>query len=47
MMEKGSLLAAYSQSIFNVFESHLKTEVDLTENDIDIYLKHYNKKFIT
>ena len=41
------LLAISNSSIFWDFESFLRTEVDLVENDIKLVLDEYNSSFIT
>ena len=49
-MEDGGymkILAGYTSSIFQVFGSYLRTEVDLVEVDIRLVLYKYNSSFIT
>ena len=41
------ILSGYSSSIFQDFESFLRTEVDLIEDDIKLVLDEYNSSFIT
>ena len=41
------ILSGYSSSIFQDFESYLRTEVDLVENDVRLVLDEYNSSFIT
>ena len=41
-----SFLAGYIRSIFQDFESYLRTEVDLVEDDIRLVLDEYNSSFI-
>ena len=40
-------LAGYVGSVFQDFESYLRTEVDLVEDDIKLVLDEYNSSFIT
>ena len=49
-MEDGgymNILAGYISSVFQDFESYLRTEVDLVEDDIRLVLDEYNSNFIT
>ena len=49
-MEDGgymNILSGYIRSIFQDFESYLKIEVDLVEDDIKVFLDKYNASFIT
>ena len=49
-MEDGgymNFLAGYISSVFQNFESFLRTEVDLVEDDIKLVLDKYNTSFIT
>ena len=49
-MEDGGfmkILAGYVISVFQDFESFLRTEVDLVEDDIKLVLDEYNSKFVT
>ena len=49
-MEDGgymNILARYISSVFQDFESFLRTEVDLVEDDIKLVLDEYNSNFIT
>ena len=41
------ILARYTSSVFQDFESFLRTEVDLVEDDIKLVLDEYNSSFIT
>ena len=41
------ILAKYIDSVFQDFESFLRTEVDLVEDDIKLVLDEYNSSFIT
>ena len=40
-------LASYTKSVFQDFESYLRTEVDLVEDDVKLVLDEYNSSFIT
>ena len=40
-------LAVYNRSIFQDFESFVRTAVDLVEDDIRLVLDEYNSNFIT
>ena len=42
-----NVLARYARSIFQDFESYLRTEVDLVEDDVKLVLDEYNSSFIT
>ena len=42
-----SILAFYTRSVFQDFESFLKTQIDLIEDDIKLVLDEYNSSFIT
>ena len=42
-----NILAGYTRSVFQDFESYLGTEVDLVEDDIKLVLDEYNSSFIT
>ena len=49
-MEDGgymNILAGYVSSVFQDFESFLRTEVDLVEDDVKLVLDEYNSNFIT
>ena len=49
-MEDGgymNILAGYVSSVFQDFESYLRTEVDLVEDDVKLVLDEYNSSFIT
>ena len=49
-MEDGqymNTLAGYVSSVFQDFESYLRTEDDLVEDDIKLVLDEYNSRFIT
>ena len=41
------ILAIYTSSVFQDFESFLRTQIDLIEDDIKIALDEYNSSFIT
>ena len=41
------ILNSYINSVFQDFESYLRTEVDLVEDDIKLVLDEYNSSFIT
>ena len=41
------ILSGYTNSVFQDFESFLRTEVDLVEDDIKLVLDEYNSSFIT
>ena len=41
------ILAGYVSSVFQDFESYLRTEVDLVEGDVKLVLDEYNSSFIT
>ena len=41
------ILAGYTKSVFQNFESYLRTEVDLVEDDVKLVLDEYNSSFIT
>ena len=42
-----NIVAGYVSSVFQEFESYLRTEVDLIEDDIKLVLDEYNSSFIT
>ena len=42
-----NILAIYTRSIFRDFESFLRTQIDLIEDDIKLVLDEYNSSFIT
>ena len=42
-----NIVAGYVSSVFQDFESYLRTEVDLAEDDIKLVLDEYNSSFIT
>ena len=42
-----NILAQYTGSVFQDFESYLRTEIDLVEDDIKLVLDEYNSIFIT
>ena len=49
-MEDGgymNILARYTNSVFQDFESFLRTQIDLVEDDIELVLEEYNSNFIT
>ena len=39
--------AGYISSVFQDFESYLRTEIDLVEDDTELVLGEYNSSFIT
>ena len=41
------VLAMYIDSVFQDFESFLRTEIDLVEDDVRLVLEEYNSIFIT
>ena len=41
------ILARYTNSVFQNFESFLRTQIDLVEDDIKLVLEEYNSSFIT
>ena len=41
------ILAGYVSSVFQDFESYLRTEVDLVQDDVKLVLDEYNSSFIT
>ena len=41
------ILSGYSSSIFQDFESYLRTEVDSVEDDVSLVLDEHNSSFIT
>ena len=42
-----NILASYIRSVFQNFESFLRTQIDLIEDDIKLVLDKYNSSFIT
>ena len=42
-----NILAIYTRSVFQDFESFLRTQIDLVEDDIKMVLDEYNSNFIT
>ena len=42
-----NILARYTESVFQDFESFLRTEVDLVEEDIKLVLDEYKSNFVT
>ena len=49
-MEDGgymNILARYTNSVFQDFESFLRTQIDLVESDIKLVLDEYNSSFVT
>ena len=42
-----NILSIYIRSVFQVFESFLRTQIDLVEDDIKLVLDEYNSNFIT
>ena len=41
-----NILAIYTSSVFQDFESFLRTQIDLIEDDIKLVLDEYNSSFI-
>ena len=41
------ILAIYTRSVFQDFESFLRTQIDLVEDDIKLVLDEYNSNFVT
>ena len=42
-----NILAIYTRSVFQDFESFLRTQIDLVEDDIKLVLDEYNSSFVT
>ena len=42
-----NILSIYSSSVFQDFQSFLRTQIDLIEDDIKLVLDEYNSSFIT
>ena len=42
-----NILAIYTRSVFQDFESFLRTQIDLIEDDVKLVLDEYNSSFIT
>ena len=42
-----NILSGYPRSVFQDFESYLRTEIDLVEDDIRLVLDKYNSSFVT
>ena len=42
-----NILAIYTSSVFQDFESFLRTHIDLIEDDIKLVLDEYNSRFVT
>ena len=42
-----NILAIYTSSVFQDFESFLRTQIDLIEDDVKLVLDEYNSSFIT
>ena len=42
-----NILAIYTSSVFQAFESFLRTQIDLIEDDVKLVLDEYNSSFIT
>ena len=42
-----NILAIYTSSVFQDFESFLRTQIDLVESDIKLVLDEYNSSFVT
>ena len=41
------ILSIYTKSVFQNFESSLRTQIDLIEDDVKLVLDEYNSNFIT
>ena len=42
-----NILSIYTTSVFQDFESFLRTQIDLVEDDFKLVLDEYNSSFIT
>ena len=42
-----NILASYTRSVFQDFESFLRSQIDLVEDDIKLVLDEYNSSFVT
>ena len=42
-----NILAISTSSVFQDFESFLRTQIDLIEDDVELVLDEYNSSFIT
>ena len=42
-----NILSIYTRSVFQDFESFIRTQLDLVEDDIKLVLDEYNSSFIT
>ena len=42
-----NISAIYTSSVFQDFESFLRTQIDLVESDINLVLDEYNSSFVT
>ena len=42
-----NILSIYTSSVFQDFESFLRTQIDLVEDDVKLVLEEYNSSFIT
>ena len=42
-----NILSTYTSSVFQDFESFLRTQIDLVEDDIQLVLEEYNSSFVT
>ena len=42
-----NILAIYTSSVFQDFESFLRTQIDLVESDVKLVLEEYNSNFVT
>ena len=42
-----NILAIYTRSVFQDFESFLRTQIDLIEDDVKLVLDEHNSSFIT
>ena len=41
------ILSIYTSSVFQDFESFLRSQIDLVEDDIKLVLEEYNSNFVT
>ena len=42
-----NILSIYTSSVFQDFESFLRTQIDLIEDDVKLLIDEYNSSFIT
>ena len=42
-----NISARYTSTVFQVFESFLRTQIDLVESDVKVVLEEYNSNFVT